>query len=112
MRFVGRVVWFVKYEATNGVETGSGEVSLDTVYAEPGSDGDEVIIRRRELSPASDVVGYEVVLLSVARSKSADIGDVEETLYDTVKRLCTVGGQGCQVLLEVQFVCQVSLVTI
>lgn len=84
---VGRVVGLVKDEAADGVEAGGGEVGLHTVDAEPGSNGDEVIVGGRKVGSARDVVGDKIVLLGVAGGDGAYIGDVEKALYDAVEGL-------------------------
>lgn len=87
MGFVGRVVWFIKDEGANGIETRRVEIRYCAVYAEPGGDGDEVVVGRREFVSMGDISRYEVVLLRIAGGYGANIGDIEKAPDDAVESL-------------------------
>ena len=87
MGFVGGVIWFIKDEGANGVETRRVEVRYCAVYAEPGGDGDEVVVGGGEFISMGAISGYKVVLLRIAGGYGANIGDVEKASDDAVESL-------------------------
>lgn len=87
MGFVGGVIWFIKDEGANGIETRRVEVRYCAVYAEPGGDGDEVVVGGGEFISMGDISGYEVILLRIAGGYGAYIGDVEKASDDAVESL-------------------------
>ena len=65
MGFVGGVIWFIKDEGANGIETRRVEVRYCAVYAEPGGDGDEVVVGRGEFVSMGDMVSVVVAGFSL-----------------------------------------------
>lgn len=86
-RFVGRVVGFVKNEATDGVGGGSVEVGDGTVNAEPRGERNEVVVHGRELGAAGDIFGDVIILLNIARRNTDNVGHIEQALNDAVQSL-------------------------
>lgn len=81
---------------------------MGAVYAEPGGEGNEVVVGRRELGLAGDVAGDEVVLLLVAGG-DVDIGDIEKTLDCAVEGVGVCRRQGGDVLSYSRLVCYLAL---
>lgn len=84
MRFIGGVIGFVKDESANGVGTCRSEVGESTVYAEPGSESNEVVGGGGEVLSSGHILRNEVILLVVAGGIAIDVGNIEKTLDKTV----------------------------
>lgn len=103
--FVGGVVRLVEDECANGVATRRGEEGLGTFYAEPRSEGDEVVVGRGEIGSAGNISREEVVLLVVAGWVAADFGYVEKALDDAIEGVGVGSGEGGDVRFESFLVC-------
>lgn len=73
---IGRVVWLVKDEGANGIESRRGKICQGAVYAEPRGESNEVVVGRGEFVSVGDILRDEVVLLRITRRDSADVGHV------------------------------------
>jgi hypothetical protein len=105
LRLVARIAWLVEDEGADGVVLGGGEVGHSAILTEPRSEGNQVVVGRREICLAGDVGRDKIVLLDVACGIGAYVRDVDEALDDAIESIGVVSTEGGYVFQYAVLVC-------